>query len=161
MTRYLIIGGALAMLAGASSYYGLGRTWGAPLALTGLTVLAVGFGLLSLDSSGAIRWTSLGVMSSGLALVAGVLTRTLGSDLPLSEGNLIAGLFILFAASMTLFGATGLVSDSIPVLAATALIVGAPLLAAGVWQERLGDLGFPLTIAGLLLVAAQLANPET
>ena len=76
------------------------------------------------------------------------------TDTFVSEGYLIARLFILFAASMTLFAATGLVSDSIPVLAATALIVGAPLLAAGVWQERLGDLGFPLTIAGLLLVLA-------
>lgn len=154
MTRYLIIGGALAMLVGASSYYGAGLTWGAPLALTGLTVLAVGFGLLALSSSGAMRWLGLAVMGSCLALTGAVLTRTLGSEASLTDGSLVPGLFILFAASLTLFGVAGLVSGSISGLTATALIVGPPLLGAGVWQERLGDIGFPLTILGLVLLGA-------
>lgn len=41
---------------------------------------------------------------------------------------------------------------AMPGTACSAPFVGAPLLAVGVWQERMGDIGFPITVLGLVLL---------
>lgn len=146
MTRWLMIGGALGSLIGASTYFGMGKAWGAPIAVTGVGVLSLGFALLSLDMSGAIRWTGLAVGGSGLSLVSALLiTRN-------DSGALIAGVFGLFTLTITVFGITGLVTGTIPPVAAGILAIGAPLLGAGMWKEPLGDIGFLTTVSAAVLL---------
>ena len=152
MTRYLVIGGALSAMIGASGYYGFGGAWGAPVAFTGLASLSVGFGLLFAQSEGASRWFALAIAVTGSSLVVVVVSQRLVAESSTSESTLISGLFISFMASLALFGLSALVNGSAPGLVAATLIVGTPLLAVGVWQERMGDIGFPITVLGLVLL---------
>lgn len=150
MTRLLLIGGALGCLVGASTYFGMGKTWGAPIAVTGVGVLSLGLALLSLDSSGVTRWAGMAAAASGLALVV-VLVMT-----PDGAGTVVTGVFALFTLTLTVFAITGLISGQIPAIAAAALALGAPLLTGGVWKERLGDIGFLTTVFAALLLGVML-----
>lgn len=152
MIRYLVFGGALGAVVGASGYYGFGGAWGAPVAVTGLASLAVGFGLLSAQVEEAFRWFALAIAVTGISLVVAVVSQRFVVSTSNSQRTLVSGLFISFMASLALFALSALVSGSVPRMPAAALIVGAPLLAAGVWQERMGDIGFPITVVGLVLL---------
>lgn len=153
MTRTLLIGGALTAMIGSSAYWGLARSWGAPVALLGLASLAVGMGVHSYAAEGVLRWVGLGVGVSAIGVVAALIASAAGLEAVGSpSGSLITGLFVLFAVATALFGIVSLVSGGGPGLAGIVLALGAPLLALGVVQERLGDVGFVLTTVGFILL---------
>lgn len=159
MTRVLLIGGATSALIGASTYFGMGRGWGAPIAVTGVGILALAFGVLAFDVSGPTRWTGMMVALAGVVLVVALTVASLRSESGGTAGGpLVTAIFVIFATSISVFGIVGLISGSIPRIAALILAVGAPLLTAGVWRERLGDLGFVATVSGLVVLG--LMSPE-
>ncbi|HZD24088.1 MAG TPA: hypothetical protein VE569_11915 [Acidimicrobiia bacterium] len=153
MTRPLLIGGAVAVLVGPSAYFGMGQTWGAPVAVTGVGSAAIGFGLLASDTVGPTRWAGSAAAVSGLVLVVILIGTSISGEPAVS---LVNTAFVSFMTSLALFGIVGLVSGTIPAIAATSLAVGAPLLAAGVWNERLGDIGFLATFSGLMVLGVAL-----
>lgn len=160
MTRLLLVAGAVTTMVGSSAYFGLGRTWGGPVATAGVGIVAVGLGLLSLDTMGATRWIGWAAAVSGLALAVAITASAIGTrSLGRSWESILTGVFVVFMTAVTLFGIAGLVSRNIPLAPATLLVVGAPLLAAGAWQERLGDIGFLVATAGLVVLGATTRQP--
>lgn len=160
MERLLLVTGAVTTMVGTSAYFGLGQAWGGPVATVGVGVVAVGVGLLSIDMTGLTRWTGWAVTVSGFALVTAITASALGIEsLGQSWEPILTGIFVLFMTTVTLFGIVGLISGSIPLVAAILLVVGASLLAAGAWQERLGDIGFLVATAGLVLLGANSKLP--
>lgn len=160
MARLLLVAGAGTTMVGTSAYFGLARAWGGPVATVGVGVVAVGLGVLSIDMTGLTRWTGWAVTVSGFGLAAAITTSALGIEsLGRSWEPILTGVFVLFMTTVTLFGIVGLISGRIPLVAAILLVVGAPLLAAGAWQERLGDIGFLVATAGLVVLGANSKLP--
>lgn len=153
MTRVLLIGGALTAMIGSSAYFGMARSWGAPVALVGVASLAVGIGVRSYPREGTLRWVGLVVGVSAMSVVAALIASAAGvAAVGSRSGSLITALFVLFAGATALYGIVSLLSGADSSLAGIALTLGAPLLALGVGQERLGDVGFVLTTVGFILL---------
>lgn len=161
MIRLLLVGGTVTAMVGTSAYFGLSQAWGGPLATASVSIVAAGLGLLSLDATGATKWTGIAAAVSGLTLAGAVAASAfeVGAAWPHWE-LLVTSSFLLFMATLALFGFVGLASGSLPLAAAIALAVGSPILAAGVWQEPFGDIGFLVTVAGLVLLGASSELPD-
>lgn len=153
MSRALTIVGTLAGGIGASAYYGLGQSWGGPAAVAGITTLSAGVAGQTFGETGPVRWAGLAVAATGLTVATSVTASAFGlrGTGPVS-GPVNTALFGLFGATTAAFGATALFTKTMPTGPALALLFGGPLLTAGSWKERLGDVGFILTIIGFLLL---------
>ncbi|MGD2071336.1 MAG: hypothetical protein PVI57_21885, partial [Gemmatimonadota bacterium] len=145
----LVVGALLGFL-GASLGYGLGIRLGFALLPVALGLFAVGV----IGRTNAVRGTGpvFRIGSRVVALLAVAMAGLAMAEALLPDVDLVPALtaaFVVFMASIAVFGFTGLVAGHLHVLPALAVSFGATLLLGGpVALERVADIGFWLSVVG-------------